>query len=166
MTNFSWTRQWYPITPVSYLDTSEPTAITLLGKRLVVWQNQKRQWIAMDDRCPHKLAQLSLGSINQEGNLVCRHHGWCFDQQGKCINIPMLKEQKALKTAINSDRSQVTTYPTQVLQGLLWIWADNSDTHDLAKKQSNSGYSDRLKIFKQNYFVNYFLKIIENCQVV
>jgi phenylpropionate dioxygenase-like ring-hydroxylating dioxygenase large terminal subunit len=128
MTNFSWTKQWYPVTPVSYLDPSHPTPITLLGKKLVIWRDKHQKWIAMDDTCPHKLAQLSLGSINENGNLMCRHHGWCFDGAGKCTNMPMLSEEKALETACNSERSQVTTYPNQVQQGLLWIWPDNSST--------------------------------------
>ncbi|WP_293076644.1 Rieske 2Fe-2S domain-containing protein [Okeania sp. SIO3B5] len=128
MTKFSWTKQWYPVTPIDYLDSSHPTPITLLAKRLVIWQDKQEKWIAMDDTCPHKLAQLSLGSIDKNGDLMCRHHGWCFDGAGKCTNIPMLSEEKALETACNSERSQVTIYPTQVLQGLLWVWPDNSST--------------------------------------
>jgi phenylpropionate dioxygenase-like ring-hydroxylating dioxygenase large terminal subunit len=128
MTHFSWTKQWYPVTPISYLDSANPTSITLLGKKLVIWRDKQQKWIAMDDTCPHKLAPLSLGSIDKNGDLICRHHGWCFDGAGQCTNIPMLSDEKALKTACNSERSQVTTYPTQVLQGLLWIWPDNSST--------------------------------------
>ncbi|MDJ0557199.1 MAG: Rieske 2Fe-2S domain-containing protein [Microcoleaceae cyanobacterium MO_207.B10] len=126
MTNFSWTKQWYPVTPISYLDSSHPTPITLLGKRLVIWRDKQQKWIAMDDACPHKLAKLSLGSIDQNGDLMCRHHGWCFDGAGKCTNIPMLSDEKALETACKSERSQVQIYPTQVQQGLLWVWPDNS----------------------------------------
>ena len=126
MTKFSWAKQWYPVTPISYLDASDPTPINLLGKKLVIWRDKQQKWIAMDDTCPHKLAQLSLGSIDKNGDLMCRHHGWCFDGAGKCTNIPMLSDEKALETACNSTRSQVTTYPTQVEQGLLWVWPDNS----------------------------------------
>jgi phenylpropionate dioxygenase-like ring-hydroxylating dioxygenase large terminal subunit len=128
MTNFSWTKQWYPVTPISYLDPAEPTPIALLGKKLVIWRNPEQNWIAMDDRCPHKLVQLSFGSLDENGHLICRHHGWCFDGEGKCTKIPMLSDAKALETACNSDKSKVTTYPTQVRQGLLWIWPDNSST--------------------------------------
>ena len=131
MTNFSWTKQWYPVAPISYLESSDPTPMTLLGKKLVIWRDKNQKWIAMDDTCPHKLAQLSLGSINEDGNLMCRHHGWCFDGTGKCTNIPMLSgDEKALETACNSDKSKVTTYPTQVVQGLLWVWPDNSSNYD------------------------------------
>lgn len=128
MSNFSWTKQWYPLIPIIYLDPSTPTPITLLGKNLVIWKDKHQKWVVMDDVCPHKLAQLSLGSINENGNLVCRHHGWCFDETGKCTNIPMLSDEKALETACNSEKSKVKIYPNQVLQELLWVWADNSST--------------------------------------
>lgn len=126
-TQFSWTKQWYPISPVSYLDPSCPNSVTLLGKKLVIWRDENQKWIVMDDICPHKLAQLSLGSINEDGNLMCRHHGWCFNGEGKCTKIPMLTGS-AEETACKSLKSHVTTYPTQVLQELLWVWPEDSLT--------------------------------------
>ena len=154
-TNFSWTKQWYPVTPMSYLD-SEPTPITLLGKKLVIWQDKHQKWIAMDDRCPHKQVQLSKGKIDANGELVCRHHGWCFDGAGKCTNIPMLSDEKALKNAFNSDRSQVTTYPTQVRQGLLWVWLDNSPTteDDCADRQPAVMLEDKFDNSTTDWFVS------------
>ncbi|MGK7958750.1 MAG: Rieske 2Fe-2S domain-containing protein [Crocosphaera sp.] len=125
---FSWSQNWYPISPLSYLDASVPSTITVLGKKLVIWQNKKQQWVVMDDQCPHKLAQLSLGKIQEDGTLMCRHHGWCFNDQGNCTKIPMLVEEEAIKTACNSPRSKVTVYPTQVKQGLLWVWPDDKET--------------------------------------
>ncbi|WP_287325675.1 Rieske 2Fe-2S domain-containing protein [Okeania sp. SIO1F9] len=156
MTKFSWTKQWYPVTPIDYLDSSHPTPITLLGKRLVIWQDKQEKWIAMDDTCPHKLAQLSLGSIDKNGDLMCRHHGWCFDGTGKCTNIPMLSEEKALETACNSKRSQVQTYPTQVLQGLLWVWPDNSSTavEDSILKQPAVMPEDKVDISSTDWFMS------------
>ncbi|MBD2358700.1 Rieske 2Fe-2S domain-containing protein [Tolypothrix sp. FACHB-123] len=115
-TQFSWTKQWYPISPLSYLDSNNPNPVTLLGKKLVIWQDNHQQWIVMDDYCPHKLAQLSLGRINEDGTLMCRHHGWTFNNEGKCTNVPMLTGN-AKEIACNSLRSHVKTYPTQVLQG-------------------------------------------------
>lgn len=129
-TQFSWTQQWYPLSPLSYLDSSRPTPVTLLGKKLVIWRDTNQKWIVMDDVCPHKLMQLSLGTVKEDGNLMCRHHGWCFNGEGKCTTIPMLAGSEAEQTACNSQRSHVTTYPTQIAQGLLWVWPDNSATAD------------------------------------
>ena len=127
-TQLSWTKQWYPISPLNYLYPSRPTPVTLLGKKLVIWRDENQKWIVMDDVCPHKLARLSMGSINEDGNLMCRHHGWCFNGEGKCTKIPMLTGSEAEDTACDSLRSRVTTYPTQVTQELLWVWPDDSST--------------------------------------
>jgi phenylpropionate dioxygenase-like ring-hydroxylating dioxygenase large terminal subunit len=128
MTEFSWTKNWYPIFPLSYLDPSVPTSITILDKKLVIWRDKNDKWIVMDDQCPHKLAQLSKGTIKEDGTLMCRHHGWCFNGEGQCTTIPMLVGNEALETACNSVRSQVKIYPTQINQGLLWVWPDDSIT--------------------------------------
>jgi phenylpropionate dioxygenase-like ring-hydroxylating dioxygenase large terminal subunit len=127
-TQFSWTKQWYPIIPLSYLDTSNPTQVILLEKKLVIWRDKNQKWIVMDDVCPHKLVRLSMGSITEDGTLMCRHHGWCFDGEGKCTKIPMLTGSEAEVTACNSLRSRITTYPTKLIQGLLWVWPDDSST--------------------------------------
>ncbi|MEH2463778.1 MAG: Rieske 2Fe-2S domain-containing protein [Nostoc sp.] len=88
----------------------------------------ERQNSKMDDVCPHKLVRLSMGSITEDGNLMCRHHGWCFNSEGKCTHIPMLAGSQAEVTACDSLRSRITTYPTQVTQKLLWVWPDDSST--------------------------------------
>jgi phenylpropionate dioxygenase-like ring-hydroxylating dioxygenase large terminal subunit len=125
---FSWTQQCYPLSPISYLDPAEPTPVNLLGKKLVIWRDNNQNWVVMDDACPHQLAGLSLGKINADGNLICRHHGWCFNNEGKCTEIPMLVGNQGEETACKSLRSQVTTYSTKVAQNLLWVWTDHSVT--------------------------------------
>ncbi len=126
---FLWDQNWYPVIPLSYLDVSRPTALTLLDKNLVIWRDGNQQWRVMDDVCPHRLVQLSLGTVHPEdGTLVCRYHGWCFDGEGKCTKIPMSTDERVEQTAIKNQRSQITSYPTQILQGLLWVWPDNSPT--------------------------------------
>ncbi|ERT05514.1 rieske domain protein [Lyngbya aestuarii BL J] len=128
-TQFLWTQNWYPVIPLSYLDVSHPTALTLLGKKLVIWRDGNQQWKVMDDVCPHRRVQLSLGSINTEdGTLVCRYHGWCFDGEGICTKIPMSTDEMLEQTAIKNPRSQVQIYPTKILEGLLWVWPDNCST--------------------------------------
>lgn len=152
---FSWTQQWYPISPINYLDPSKPTSVELLGKKLVIWQDQNQNWVVMDDACPHKLARLSLGKINADGNLVCRHHGWSFNGEGKCTQIPMLAGSDAEFTACQSERSQITTYPTKIIQGLLWVWPDHSLTAftDSQTKQPAIIPETELNINENNWYM-------------
>jgi phenylpropionate dioxygenase-like ring-hydroxylating dioxygenase large terminal subunit len=41
----------------------------------------------MDHRCPHRCASLFLGR-NEEGGIRCIYHGWKFDVEGRCLDIP------------------------------------------------------------------------------
>ena len=36
-----------------------PTAVQLLGQRLVLWRDAAQQWRCFEDKCPHRLAPLS-----------------------------------------------------------------------------------------------------------
>ncbi len=125
---FQWTKNWYPISPIDYLDPNSPNSMKLLGKKLVIWKNNQDDWVVMDDVCPHKLIELSSGKIDSNGeNIVCRYHGWCFDSQGNCTKIPAIdSKDSAAETACQSDRAKVNTYPTRVVQDLLWVWPDDN----------------------------------------
>ncbi len=56
---FSWTKQWYGVAAAHDLDPSRPNAVTLLGKRLVIWKDGAGTWSCLEDRCPHRAAPLS-----------------------------------------------------------------------------------------------------------
>jgi len=56
------------------------------------------EWNVFEDACPHRLAALSEGRIDENtGNLMCTYHGWTFDSAGKCTKIPQSspKEMKS-----------------------------------------------------------------------
>jgi phenylpropionate dioxygenase-like ring-hydroxylating dioxygenase large terminal subunit len=36
---FQWTKQWYPVAVVDFLDPSRPHAMQLLGKDIVLWRD-------------------------------------------------------------------------------------------------------------------------------
>jgi len=58
---FSWRDHWYPVSLVEDLDPSRPTPFQLLNRDLVIWKDPKSgEWAALDDRCPHRLAPLSV----------------------------------------------------------------------------------------------------------
>lgn len=61
---FSWKDHWYPVSLVEDLDPTLPTPFQLLGRDLVLWfDKSKNQWVAFDDKCPHRLAPLSVCAL-------------------------------------------------------------------------------------------------------
>ncbi|CAK7339111.1 unnamed protein product [Dovyalis caffra] len=87
--NFDWSSQWYPVMPVCDLDKRVPHAKRVMGLDIVVWWDRNEsEWRVFNDACPHRLAPLSEGRIDQRGRLQCVYHGWCFNGSGECKFIP------------------------------------------------------------------------------
>jgi phenylpropionate dioxygenase-like ring-hydroxylating dioxygenase large terminal subunit len=120
---FDWKKNWYPVAFDEYTDKSAPFAFTLLGERLVVWWDHKdAAWCAMKDVCPHRLAPLSEGRVNEKGSIECPYHGWAFDgSTGACTSIP----HSATPERVHSDkRACGTALYTALEQGIIWVWAE------------------------------------------
>lgn len=81
-------RFWHPVAAVDELDGPGPHAVRLLGDDYVL-AYLSSAWTLLPATCPHRLAPLSAGSID-DGRLRCAYHGWCFDSAGRCVEIPAL----------------------------------------------------------------------------
>ncbi|TQE13323.1 hypothetical protein C1H46_001130 [Malus baccata] len=122
---FNWRDHWYPVSLIEDLDPRLPTPFQLLGRDLAIWYDGE-SWVAFDDRCPHRLAPLSEGRIDEGGNLQCSYHGWSFDGCGSCVKIPQASSEGPESRAVRSTRACATRFPTLVSQGLLFVWPDEN----------------------------------------
>ncbi|WP_036477389.1 Rieske 2Fe-2S domain-containing protein [Myxosarcina sp. GI1] len=111
---------WYPIYYLEDLDKSKLAIFTLLETNLVIWWDKSaNSWRVFEDRCPHRLAPLSEGRVNERGLLECPYHGWAFAGSGECKFIPQQPETE--KRTISS-RACATSLPVAIAQGLLFVY--------------------------------------------
>ncbi|GMH00100.1 hypothetical protein Nepgr_001939 [Nepenthes gracilis] len=133
---FDWLSQWYPIAPVCDLDKRVPHAKRVLGIDVVVWWDRNENaWKVFDDCCPHRLAPLSEGRIDQWGRLQCVYHGWCFNGSGHCKFIPQAPlDAPPIHTF---KKACVVSYPCSVQNGIVWFWSSSDPQYKeiLSKKQ-------------------------------
>lgn len=88
-------------------------ARTILGQKLVFYKGESGQIVALDDRCCHRGARLSMGRV--EGDDVrCMYHGLKFAPSGQCIQIP---GQERIPPKLG-----VRGYPVVERDHLVWIW--------------------------------------------
>jgi phenylpropionate dioxygenase-like ring-hydroxylating dioxygenase large terminal subunit len=118
---FDWLDQWYPFAPVCDLDPGAPHGKTVLGLRVVAWYDRSAgEWRVFDDACPHRLAPLSEGRVDDKGRLQCVYHGWCFDGAGVCKFIP---QAPALGPPVHKNsKACVASYPCVVQSKILWFY--------------------------------------------
>lgn len=121
---FNFFQQWYPISPIEDLDPDRPTPFVLLNQRIVVWKpRSSNQYCVFLDQCPHRLAPLSEGRVDDKtGDLMCSYHGWQFDAEGVCTSVPQAEDPDLI--AKNRHHYCATVLPTQAANGLLWVWMD------------------------------------------
>lgn len=89
-------RCWHPVA-FSEEVGRDPVPVELLGVPYVLFRGEAGP-MAFVDRCPHRLAPLSLGAREGDG-LRCGYHGWCFDAGGRCVEVPALGAGAAVPPA-------------------------------------------------------------------
>ncbi|MDH5338233.1 MAG: aromatic ring-hydroxylating dioxygenase subunit alpha [Rubrivivax sp.] len=112
MTPAAEARWWHPVAAAADLGTA-PLTRRLLGQDLVLWRSGS-DVLAFDDRCPHRGARLSLGSV-VDGQLQCAYHGWCFDRAGACVRVPALPAWSPPQSHAVADWQVASAH------GLLWV---------------------------------------------
>ena len=104
---------WYVAAWDHELIDGKKLARTILEKPVVLYRGESGRYVALDDRCCHRGAPLSMGRI--EGDCIrCMYHGMKYDAQGACVQIP--GQERIPKTL------RVRSYPVVERNHLVWIW--------------------------------------------
>jgi len=110
-------RYWHPVAAAAELTEQKPIrAVKILGEDLVVYRDKAGRYGLVGEHCPHRLASLAYGRVDEEG-IRCPYHGWKFDGAGKCLEQPAEPPEKGFK-----DRIQHVAYPVEYLGGLIYAY--------------------------------------------
>ncbi len=93
--------RWYAIA-AGWMVKDSPVGMTRLGERIVVWRDAEGGVHAMEDRCPHRGARLSMG-WNLGDRIACWYHGVETGADGVVRRVPAaadcpLQGRKAVRT--------------------------------------------------------------------
>ncbi|MBV9581850.1 MAG: aromatic ring-hydroxylating dioxygenase subunit alpha [Chloroflexi bacterium] len=111
-------RYWIPAMLSSELPSpdSDPVRITLLGEQLIAFRATDGRVGLLAHNCPHRGASLFFGR-NEEAGLRCVYHGWKFDVDGTCVDMPNEPAESDFKS-----RVKATAYPTVEQAGVVWTF--------------------------------------------
>ena len=110
-------RYWHPVAAAAELTDEKPVrAVKILNEELVVYRNRQGEYGVVGEHCPHRLASLAYGRVDEEG-IRCPYHGWKFDHTGRCLEQPAEPPDGTFK-----DRIKHVAYPVQYLGGLIYAY--------------------------------------------
>jgi vanillate O-demethylase monooxygenase subunit len=113
--------KWYCAAPTIEVST-QPIEQVICDRPIVIFRTaESGKLVAMENRCPHRQAPLSMGKVIGD-EIMCIYHGWVMNSSGQCVHIP---HQDNIAKSV-----QIETYPIVEKWGLIWIWIGNSERVD------------------------------------
>ena len=111
-------RFWMPVLLAREVPEPDcpPVRVTVLGEELVGFRDTSGRVGLVEARCAHRGADLFFGR-NEECGLRCVYHGWKFDADGRCVDIPTMARDEGLRARVG-----ITAYPTRELGDIVWAY--------------------------------------------
>jgi phenylpropionate dioxygenase-like ring-hydroxylating dioxygenase large terminal subunit len=87
-----------------------PARVSIGGTAYALWRDADGVPRALVDRCPHRHAPLSRGTVRPDGRLACGYHGWHFDGEGRA------------KSPAVPNLGTCTAASAQLVEHCGWLW--------------------------------------------
>ena len=109
---------WIPALTSSELSEPDgpPVRVRLLGESLVAFRATSGKVGLIQNHCPHRGASLFFGR-NEAGGLRCVYHGWKFDCEGRCVDMPSEPAESRFK-----DKVRARAYPCVERNDVVWAY--------------------------------------------
>ena len=93
-----------------------PVRVKLLGEKLVAFRDTDGRLGLIDEFCAHRGVSLWFGR-NEECGLRCAYHGWKYDVNGNCVDLPSEAEESGMR-----QRIKLKSYPCVEAGGVTWAY--------------------------------------------
>src|ERR671932_382508 len=94
----------------------DPMRVRMLGEDLIAFRDTNGTPAFIANNCPHRGASLFFGR-NEEAGIRCVYHGWKFDVEGNCLDMPNEPAESDFKHKVKA-----AAYPSQERGGIVWTY--------------------------------------------
>ena len=132
----------------------DPVRVTLLGEKLIAFRDTEGKVGLIDNFCPHRRASMFFGR-NEECGLRCVYHGWKFDVNGDCVDMPSEPAESNFK-----DKVKITAYPCVEKGDIVWAFMGPQEVMaELPQMEWMDVPAENRRIAKLVYECNYIQSI-------
>ncbi len=105
---------WHPVLP-SWAITNDPVGITRLSENIALWRDNDGNVHAIEDRCPHRGARVSLG-WNLGDRIACWYHGIEMDGDGVVVQVPAVEKSPMV------GKKLIKSYPVREIHNAIFLY--------------------------------------------
>lgn len=113
---------WYMALPSRDLKINHVVGRVFMGEPIAFYRDDEGKVHALRDICPHRGIPLSYGRVVNK-QLECPYHGWKFNGQGMCTEIPSLVPDQG----IDPNKIKIRSYLVDERQGCIWFFMGDKD---------------------------------------
>src|SRR5687767_11783577 len=109
---------WMPALLTEELPENEcpPVRVKILSERLLAFRDTDSRYGLIDEFCAHRGVSLWFGR-NEENGLRCPYHGWKYNTEGQCIDVPSEAPESGFCQKI-----KLKSYPLVKRGPVLWAY--------------------------------------------
>ena len=115
---------WYAVEEARRVKPGTVVEVVFWKRSIALFRGIDGSFHAIENRCAHRQLKLSLGEV-QGCRLVCAYHGWQYDENGRCVEIPHDRFGRGFP------KLSLRTYPVKVRYGLIWLFPGKPDLAQL-----------------------------------
>jgi len=111
-------RYWIPLLISTELPENDgaPMRVTVLSEKLLAFRNTDGTVGLIDEFCAHRGVSLWFGR-NEEHGIRCPYHGWKYDVNGQCVEVPSEPDESGYCQKI-----KLKSYPCVEQGGVIWTY--------------------------------------------
>jgi nitrite reductase/ring-hydroxylating ferredoxin subunit len=103
-----------------------------MGEDLLAFRDSNGRVGIVEPHCPHRGANLYYGR-NEDCGIRCAFHGWKFDVEGNCVDLPTSPPDSTYKDTI-----KLLAYPVREWADIVWVYMGPRDTCRSCRSSSSA----------------------------
>jgi phenylpropionate dioxygenase-like ring-hydroxylating dioxygenase large terminal subunit len=105
---------WFQLAYSDEIPAGAVQRLQYFGQELVAFRGEDGRVHVLDAYCPHLGANLAIGGKVEGDTIRCPFHGWRFDGEGQCVEIPYAKRIPP--------KARAGAWPAIERNGMVLVW--------------------------------------------
>jgi phenylpropionate dioxygenase-like ring-hydroxylating dioxygenase large terminal subunit len=104
---------WFRVATSQELPAKKVIGLRYFGKDFVLFRGENGIPYLLDAHCPHMGAHLGYTGTVRNETIRCPYHGWIWNGEGSCVDVPYTNKQPKVK---------IKSYPVREVNELIFMY--------------------------------------------